>query len=165
MQDQKKPRRSQRISSFKAEPDAATTPVNQDYLPTPLTERDSTFTNHPSHEKTATPPSKTTKPEPPEESQTTPVESTQPLSQFVYPPGAFADEEGVWGYLIPLDHRVENGLTLRSRDSCENREDERKSKNGGDGPEKTPEKGSGGDGKKEAPPGGYLVGRHPECGM
>lgn len=114
MQDQKKPRRSQRISSFKAEPDAATTPVNQDYLPTPLTERDSTFTNHPSHEKTATPPSKTTKPEPPEESQTTPVESTQPLSQFVYPPGAFADEEGVWGYLIPLDHRVENGLTLRA---------------------------------------------------
>lgn len=152
--------------SNKAEPEAAatTTPVNQDYLPTPLTERDSTFTNHPSNEKTATPPSKTTdKPEPPEESQTTPVESTQPLSQFVYPPRAFADEEGVWGYLIPLDHRVENGLTLRSRDSCENR----KEKNG-DGAEDTPEKKgsekSSGKGKKEAPPGGYLVGRHPECG-
>lgn len=89
------------------------------------------------------------------------MESTQPLSQFVYPPRAFSDEEGVWGYLIPLDHRVENGLTLRNRDCCEGPEDASKSNNGGG---ETPEKSSE-NGKKEAAPSGYLVGRHPECGM
>lgn len=68
---------------------------------------------------------------------------TQALSQFVYPPRAFADEvedeaaEGVWGYLFRLDSKVHDVLVLRRRENC---------------------------GDEQGPPGGYLIGRHPECG-
>jgi len=86
-------------------------------------------------------------------------EDTQAFSQFVYPPRAFAGEvedenaEGVWGYLIPLDDAVQNALSLTKRDSCE-------------GPRNKGNKGKdSGNGKKGSHrPGGYLIGRHPECG-
>jgi len=93
--------------------------------------------------------------EPPEDTQ---PEDTQAFSQFVYPPRAFADEvedekaEGVWGYLIPLDDAVQSALPLTKRDSCE-------------GPRNKGDKGQGRNGKKGiCRPGGYLIGRHPECG-
>ena len=124
---------------------------------------------HPNHDSTATPPSKartSPKPEPPQGSRSTPLESTQPLSQFVYPPGAFAEEvhdeegEGVWGYLLPLDSKIERGLVLKERDGCQRPRSASKAKSDGDkGPGKSSE-----DGNKDGLPGGYLVGRHPECG-
>ena len=94
-----------------------------------------------------------------------PPGDTQCLSQFVYPPRAFVDEvedeaaEGVWGYLIPLNDRVRDALVLRKRDSC-----------GDLGNKEKPGKGTqrqGARGKQrqdQGSPGGYLVGRHPECG-
>ena len=54
-----------------------------------------------------------------------PPGDTQALSQFVYPPRAFADDvedeaaEGVWGYLIPLDDTVGQSLVLKKRNNCE----------------------------------------------
>ena len=85
------------------------------------------------------------------------------------------EAEGVWGYLVPLDHKFGDTLVLRKRTAC---------------PAPTPHsdfgKGSASRGKglcaaqsyrdeEEAyeenkrtfgfPAGGYLIGRHPECGM
>jgi serine/threonine-protein kinase Chk2 len=94
-----------------------------------------------------------------------PPGDTQCLSQFVYPPRAFVDEvedeaaEGVWGYLIPLNDKVRDSLVLRKRDGCTDR-----------GSKEGPAKGSQRQGKDtknkqdQASPGGYLIGRHPECG-
>ncbi|KAJ5408238.1 putative serine/threonine-protein kinase fhkC [Penicillium cosmopolitanum] len=143
-QDQKKPRRSQRISSQQQ----LETPVDHDYLPTPLTHANSTATDI-RKELTATPPDS---PSQNLESQavSSPPGDTQALSQFVYPPRAFADEvddesaEGVWGYLLPLDDNVSDPFVLKKRDSCNGRE-------------RAPKKGQA--------PGGYLVGRHPECDL
>lgn len=95
-----------------------------------------------------------------------PLEDTQPedtqvFSQFVYPPRAFADEvedenaEGIWGYLIPLDDTVHSALPLRKRDSCQD------PRNNGD---RGHDKDSGNGKKGRCRPGGYLIGRHPECG-
>ncbi|CAI7599135.1 unnamed protein product [Penicillium pancosmium] len=143
-QDQKKPRRSQRLSSQQQ----LETPVDHDYLPTPLTHANSTATDI-RKELTATPPDS---PSHNLESQavSSPPGDTQALSQFVYPPRAFADEvddesaEGVWGYLLPLDDNVSDPFVLRKRDSCDRRA-------------RAPKKGQA--------PGGYLVGRHPECDL
>lgn len=91
-----------------------------------------------------------------------PPGDTQALSQFVYPPRAFADDEdedaeGVWGYLLPLDDKVNGAFVLKQRNGCSGREEQSQDK-----PGKKP------DSRKEAAnnraPGGYLVGRHPECG-
>jgi serine/threonine-protein kinase Chk2 len=92
-----------------------------------------------------------------------PPEDTQALSQFVYPPRAFADEvededaEGVWGYLLPLDEKGNGPLVLRKRDACDNsneKDSKTKAKTG-----KKPQSS-----KDAQSPGGFLVGRHPECG-
>lgn len=85
----------------------------------------------------------------------------------MYPPGAFADEvddeegEGVWGYLLPLDSKIERGLVLKKREGCHGPKDDTSKAKPDD--DKGPGRSSG-DGKKDSPPGGYLVGRHPECG-
>ncbi|KAJ5730137.1 serine/threonine-protein kinase chk2 (cds1) [Penicillium malachiteum] len=158
-QDLKKPRRSQRISS---QQQAVETPVNHEYLPTPMTHAHSTDIRN---GVTVTPPespSRTRKQSPPPEiSQvlSSPPGDTQALSQFVYPPRAFADEvedeseEGVWGYLIPLDDKVDETFVLKTRNSCENRADSAKDKS------KACKPGNG------QAPGGYLFGRHPECDL
>lgn len=77
----------------------------------------------------------------------------------MYPPRAFADDvkdedaEGVWGYLLPLDEKGNGPLVLRTRNGCGNDDGTTKAK-----------------GKKSQisksakSPGGFLVGRHPECG-
>ncbi|KAL4761683.1 CAMK family serine/threonine-protein kinase [Aspergillus foveolatus] len=157
-QDQKKPRRSERISSQQQ----SQTPVIQSYLPTPLTHHDSTATDL-RNEMTATPPSQARPPSPSDLGS--PPGDTQALSQFVYPPRAFADDvedeaaEGVWGYLIPLDDKVRDALVLRKRDGCdakptkEQSSKERKSKE------------SSAKHAANRLPGGYLIGRHPECDL
>lgn len=89
-----------------------------------------------------------------------PPGDTQALSQFVYPPRAFADDvtdedaEGVWGYLIPLDDKVSGAFVLKKRNACESQDASSKDKDG-----KKPRKPVNG-----RAPGGYLIGRHPECG-
>ncbi|KAJ5974050.1 DNA damage response protein kinase DUN1 [Penicillium waksmanii] len=144
-QDQKKPRRSQRISSQQQ----LETPVDHDYLPTPLTHANSTATDI-RKELTATPPDSPSHNPDLSQAVSSPPGDTQALSQFVYPPRAFADEvddesaEGVWGYLLPLDDNVSDPFVLKKRDSCNGRE-------------RAPKKGQA--------PGGYLVGRHPECDL
>ncbi|KAL3463766.1 serine/threonine protein kinase chk2 [Aspergillus heterothallicus] len=177
--DQKKPRRSQRISSQQQhQHQHLQTPVIQDYLPTPLTHHDSTATDV-RKDITATPPSQARLCSPSDSDLYQPLSSppgdTQALSQFVYPPRAFADDvedeaaEGVWGYLIPLDDKVRDSLVLRKRDGCEDGSSSSKksssnSKKGGQKPSTI-----SGSTIKQAPtsrrPGGYLVGRHPECDL
>ncbi|PGH06594.1 CAMK protein kinase [Polytolypa hystricis UAMH7299] len=164
-QDPKKPRRSQRISS-----QSQTTPVNNTYLPTPLTHQASTATEvhkdptitpvdgRSSQFRHRTPVSDNPAP------FSSPPADTQALSQFVYPPRAFADdvedeaEEGVWGYLIPLDDKFGSALVLKKRDVCWR------------STRTTRNKGHHGSGKTRAGasdrglhPGGYLIGRHLEC--
>lgn len=99
-----------------------------------------------------------------------PPGDTQALSQFVYPPRAFADEveneaaEGVWGYLIPLDDKVRDALVLRKRHSCDARKNgdskAQPSKESQHSQDKSPISRQ----RPNRSPGGYLVGRHPECG-
>lgn len=158
-QDYKKPRRSERIANSQSDLAAQ----HKAYLPSPLTHQDSTATEI-NKETTATPPAG----RPSQIRHHTPVTEalhvfssppgdTQALSQ--YPPAAFAPgvdeaEEGVWGYLFPLDNRFGDSLVLKKRDSCSSPANAcRSSKRG----------------RKKAcaheTPGGYLVGRHPECGQ
>lgn len=104
-----------------------------------------------------------------------PPGDTQTLSQFVYPPRALADDvedeaaEGVWGYLIPLDARFGNALVLKKRDTCSlpasevishrNGASRTKRRRRNDGLGRAKGKAAGQD-----TPGGYLIGRHSECG-
>lgn len=146
--------------------------MSHDYLPTPLTNRGSTATDI-RDDSTATPPRASSQahhrtpsnPEQPEACSS--PGDTQALSQFVYPPRAFADEvgdeaaEGVWGYLIPLNDKVRHALVLRKRDGCRDRAG--KTKPGKNTQWQTKDfKGKSSD--DLGPPGGYLIGRHPECG-
>lgn len=145
-----------------------TTPVDRDYLPTPLTHDRSTAPDI-RNEVTATPPDSPSharhqSPTNAEFSQgpSSPPGDTQALSQFVYPPRAFADEvededaEGVWGYLVPLNDKVDGAFVLKERDGCAGRDEASKEKSG---KKRQPRK----QGNSRAP-GGYLIGRHPECG-
>lgn len=144
------------------------TPVDHGYLPTPLTHGRSTAPDI-QNEVTATPPrspnhARGQSPIHAELSQgrSSPPGDTQALSQFVYPPRAFADEvededaEGVWGYLMPLDDKVDGAFVLKKRDGCAGRDDTTDEKSG----KRTPVRKQG----NGRAPGGYLVGRHPECG-
>lgn len=104
-----------------------------------------------------------------------PPTDTQPFSQFVYPPDgrtyAVEDEEGegVWGYLVPVDDHSGKVLVLRRRSTCP----VPASKVGRtSGKETVPageyKKQEEGYEKEKAEhgvnTGGYLIGRHPECG-
>ncbi|CAG8908773.1 unnamed protein product [Penicillium egyptiacum] len=164
-QDQKKPRRSQRISS-QVQLQPQDTPVDLDYLPTPVTGPQSAATET-RNELTVTPPESpcnshqqiSSGSELSHAISSPPAfEDTQALSQFVYPPRAFADDvkdedaEGVWGYLLPLDENGNGPLVLRKRDDCDNGDSTTKAKR-----EKAQKS------KSAKSPGGFLVGRHPEC--
>lgn len=106
-----------------------------------------------------------------------PPQDTQAFSQFVHPTSALSAEvkdeleEGVWGYLLPLDQKYGKSMVLRKRNACP-LPDGMKSfgKDGGDRQTK-----KGKDFAKEEDAyeqtkfkgiasGGYLIGRHPECG-
>jgi serine/threonine-protein kinase Chk2 len=103
-----------------------------------------------------------------------PPNDTQPFSQL-YPPHARAyavdDEEGegVWGYLVPFDQKSGDKLVLRRRSACpvpgsmvgKTSGRERVSPKEYTGQEETYENEKAEWGVNA---GGYLVGRHPECG-
>lgn len=161
----KKPRRSQRISS---QHQPLETPVEHDYLPTPLTHDRSTAPDI-RNEVTATPPESPSHERhqspinaEPSQGVPSPPGDTQALSQFLYPPRAFADEvgdenaEGVWGYLIPLDDKVDEAFVLKTRDGCTGHDEATQDKSG--------RKASARKQGTSRAPGGYLIGRHPECG-
>lgn len=183
-QESKKPRRSERISNL-----SQTTPLNHNnaQLPSPLTHQESTVTDD-YKEGTVTPPEgrpsqirhRTPVASPPQAGLSSPPSDTQPFSQFVYPPQGLGNDvedeeaEGVWGYLMPLDRKLGETLVLRKRTAC---------------PAPTPKSDFGKgtkqrgrglssdrsygeeeqeyENKKEKTfvAGGYLIGRHPECGM
>ncbi|CAL5867761.1 uncharacterized protein PFLUO_LOCUS1981 [Penicillium psychrofluorescens] len=162
--DQKKPRRSQRISS---QTHPHETPIDHQYLPTPLTNQKEVTATPPASAKTAR--QRTPNIELPH-STSSPPGDTQAFSQYVYPPRAFADEvddenaEGVWGYLLPLDDTVENSLVLKKRTSCENR-DPNATKDKSGKPSQRLGREPSRKQKNGQPPSGYLVGRHPECDL
>ena len=98
------------------------------------------------------------------------------MSQFVYPPRDLGDEleeeEGVWGFLIPVDPDVGHKLVMRRRAFCpaptkvleiaRNTTDSRKITK----PNALVEAEQNYEDVKEEqgfPAGGYLLGRHPEC--
>ena len=107
----------------------------------------------------------TSQPSPPNDTQ------TQPFSQFL-PPVAYSYEvedeegEGVWGYLLDSSHSNDT-LVLRHRKACpapgtKKNQEVRKSvskdrymREEEEYEEKNPD---------EPSSGGYLIGRHPECG-
>ncbi|PNS17808.1 hypothetical protein CAC42_3203 [Sphaceloma murrayae] len=103
-----------------------------------------------------------------------PPTDTQPFSQFMTPaPYSYEvkdeEDEGVWGYLIPLDNRsgTNDTLVLKKRSACPlptertNRSD---GKHRVDKKEYLKQERSFESAKiGEVPAGGYLVGRHPEC--
>lgn len=105
-----------------------------------------------------------------------PPGDTQVLSQFVYPPRAYVDEiqdeeaDGVWGYLLPLDHKFGEPLVLKRRDNFCSVESMRKSRKSAlakqreNRTRKTSKTHSKHVSDQQSHPGGYLIGRHPECG-
>lgn len=187
--DSKKPRRSQRISS-----QSQTTPLkekNKSYLPSPLTHQESTRSDD-YKEVTASPPEgrpsqirhRTPISSPPYNTQggiSSPPSDTQVYSQFVPPSKSLSYEveneeaEGVWGYLVPVDAVFGNTLVLRKRSACP-----APYPRGGFG-KGTKERAEGKTGVEDFgneekgyehdkrilgfPSSGYLIGRHPECGM
>ncbi|KAG9236894.1 kinase-like domain-containing protein [Amylocarpus encephaloides] len=175
----KKPRRSERISK------APTTPISKkQHLPEPVTHQESTSSSEAYKEATATPPEgrpsqihhrSVDQNGVAEAGFSSPTE-TQPFSQFVYPNDLSEDvkneaEEGVWGYLHPLDPKYGKTLVLKKRNACPMPDILTKA----NGKVKAA-KGKGKDYKKEEEAyedtklkgiasGGYLIGRHPECDL
>jgi serine/threonine-protein kinase CHEK2 len=184
-QDIKKPRRSQRISS-QSHPHSPTTPiVNKNYLPSPLTNQESTATET-YKDGTVTPPEgrpsqirhHTPASSPRLNSLSSPPGDTQPFSQFLFPPQDLEDsdeepDENTWGYLLPLDERFGKKLKMKKRPACpapsapleisklKKKHKERVTGNLAKDEEKYERT------KREVghPSGGYLVGRHPECDL
>lgn len=185
----KKPRRSERLLSQRVnDHDGLKTPVQALHqLPSPVTHIASEGTNEFSKEATATPPegrpSQITRRHDDENySQalafSSPPQDTQAFSQqHVDPNAPLSDEvedevkEGVWGYLFPLDTRFGGTcVVLRKRESCalpdtpsENASTGTLPKRGGRRGPKAPPKDQASS-ARSLPAGGYLIGRHPECG-
>ena len=157
--------------------------MKQGALPSPVT-RKHTSTDDGTNDGTVSPPSRkdhvqqraTPVSSPPPQSQFTglssPPSDTQVFSQFI-PPPPFAyevgdeEEEGVWGYLVPVDG-VTEPLVLRDRAACPVSPGKLGKANGR---QTVPKKHWT---KKEDEyesekavsgylAGGYLIGRHPEC--
>lgn len=158
----KKPRRSERLSQSQT----TTGTSNNLQKPSPIAEESLTPPAKGYKETTATPPKYKDQPSQAYLSSITdgaalssPPQDTQAFSQYPSAPSAFGEveneaEEGVWGYLIPLDQKYGKSLVLNKKNTC-------------------PEEAEGKDGKTEQTPrtkaraaaaGGYLIGRHPECG-
>ena len=115
---------------------------------------------------------------PPPTGWSSPLQDTQPLSQFIYPPRDIEpdlnDDDGTWGYLFPLNPGQGHKLVMKRRSFCptpqpplEIARPTVKSKKRGKKDElveaeqeyENKKIGSG------FPAGGYLLGRHPECDM
>lgn len=187
--DTKKPRRSERISS-----QTQTTPLKdkvKSYLPSPLTHQESTRSEdykdvtasppegRPSQIRHRTPPASS----PAQNTQglSSPPSDTQAFSQFLIPPRGRSFEvedeeaEGVWGYLVPVDPVFGDTLICRARAACPapypNAHFGKGTKDRGKTRTETlnyidEEKQYEAEKRlKGFPGGGYLIGRHPECGM
>lgn len=105
------------------------------------------------------------------------TQDTQPLSQFVDPSAAVAEEEedeiqeGVWGYLDPIDPKYgDKPLVLKKRNACPMPDKldltaDKKAVDSKDKPTTVRDEEAYERSKiKGVPSGGYLIGRHPECG-
>lgn len=174
--DIKKPRRSDRVQ----EPGVDGNGVMQQ-LPTPLTHKESVATE--SKDGTVTPPSQRPnifahpKLDPNQIlGLNSPPSDTQAYSQFFYPPQGLSHEvkdedgEGVWGYLLPLDSMAGETLVLRQRAACPAPTTAKAKKMTGTEKVRPSEYKSEEENYEErkidgVPAGGYLIGRHPECGM
>jgi serine/threonine-protein kinase CHEK2 len=181
--DSKKPRRSERLSQHA--PDK--TPVTHTgQLPSPLTNLTAEESSELYKEPTATPPEGRPSqvahrnhddPYSQAHALSSPPQDTQVFpSQYVDAHAALSEEvedevkEGVWGYLFPLDTRYGGRcLVMRKRTACplpDTVEDAvpssaKKGKSPLRKEEETFEKMR----LKGVTSGGYLIGRHPECGM
>lgn len=157
--------------------------IKQGQLPSPITHKESTASEG-YKEGTVSPPSgRPSQPvrsprgpgglsSPPSETQ-----ATQAFSQFVYPPDSRAyavdDEEGkeVWGYLLPMEDRSTDTSTkvmvLCRREACPvpttlvGKQKKQPSKGEYKEQEENYENEKQ---EKGVPAGGYLIGRHRECG-
>ena len=180
----KKPRRSGRLSSQLTANanDTDKTPVKKDnQLPSPLTRGATDGSSDMNRESTPTPADARTEDEttPRFQSQglSSPPQDTQPLSQFAERHPVFTEdaqeeeEEGVWGYLVTLDPRYgDKPIVLKRRSACPLPDSIAAAANGeadkkGDAPETVREEEAYERTKiNGVASGGYLVGRHPECG-
>lgn len=181
--DSKKPRRSDRLS--KGPPAAADqTPVtNKHHLPSPVTNLATEDSAGPSGESIAgdhATPRKTEEPHELSQMLSSPPQDTQPLSQLVDTQAASVTEEedeedeaheGVWGYLVPLDARYgDRPLVLKKRNACPRPDakdlaaDKETPGARGKPPAARDEEAHDRAKNRHAPSGGYLIGRHPECG-
>jgi serine/threonine-protein kinase Chk2 len=150
-------------------------------LPSPLTHKESTASDD-FKEGTATPPnahqtpvSQAARSPKGPAGLSSPPSDTQAFSQFVYPPVnrtyAVEDEEGqkVWGYLVPMDDDCGKVLVLRRREACpvpttmvgrtNGREQVPRDEYRAQEEKYEQEKQDNG-----VTAGGYLIGRHRECG-
>ncbi|RQM06878.1 hypothetical protein DH86_00000027, partial [Scytalidium sp. 3C] len=169
----KKPRRSERLSQHQ------NTPVSQkQHLPSPITQDESVSSSEAYKEGTATPPeaSQIHHRDQDRDAQpfSSPPQDTQAFSQFAYPTSdIFADvkdetEEGIWGYLLPLDLKYGKSLVLKKRSDCVSSEDckggcndKRNKQDKGRSSAKEGDKSN----KNGLSSGRYLIGRHPECDL
>lgn len=190
-QESKKPRRSQRISSQIQPQENPATPLkdNNLHLPSPLTHRESTVTEE-YKEATISPPEgrpsqirhRTPVSSPSQVGLSSPPSDTQALSQYYVPPKSLSYEvedeeaEGVWGYLVPIDHIFGETLVLRARAACPAPYPSNNFGKGGENRGRAEQKKKPNIYAKEEldyesnkrtmgfPASGYLIGRHPECG-
>lgn len=93
-----------------------------------------------------------------------PPQDTQAFSQYTNPKAALSEyvkdeeKEGVWGYLLPLNAEYKQPLIMRKRSACPKPPALDKLGEASD-------QGNVKEDKAEAhTSGGYLIGRHPECG-
>lgn len=115
---------------------------------------------------------------PPAKLLSSPPSDTQPFSQFTSLPQALSydvedeEAEGVWGYLLPLDNKFGDTLVLRKRTACA-APSPRSGIGGGaaaswkEGSDLVQDEEQYEETHQRAlgyPSGGYLIGRHPECG-
>lgn len=181
----KKPRRSSRLSQRGDADEPHKTPIsNKNQLPSPVTHISVDESSNLFKEGTATPPEGRPSQflprgiEEPSQVQgfSSPPQDTQAFpSQFVDPNEPYSKEvkdeakEGVWGYLFPLNTNYGGKCkVLRKRGACP------KPATVGEAVDPAHKKGKRSlrteeaefDHKKvtDVPAGGYLIGRHPECG-
>ena len=176
--DSKKPRRSDRLSSQLVDK----TPVShKQQLPSPVTRGD---THEIADDESATPGAKTDDDTPRKADDnwsqnpalSSPPQDTQPMSQYHDRNAVFSDEvedevaEGVWGYLLPLGES-DKPIVLKKRSACPLPDSIKAAANGsvrkpGDNRPSTirDEEQYEQTKIKGVPSGGYLIGRHPECG-
>ena len=181
----KKPRRSERLSQQLDGHDGEDG-AKKTHLPSPVTRKEtstSTDTDQYPHRATKSPsPSqkelqrRTPASSPAPQGLQSPPNDTQAYSQFITPaPYSYEVEdeegEGVWGYLVPLSGgpNMQNTMVLRRRSACP-KPDKRaarvdgKHRVGKEEYKEMEEDFENSKVEKGVPAGGYLIGRHPECG-